>query len=140
MFRDAATCQENHKRFISRVVATEVVWSLADKNSIAFCESNDSDRNVLLFFSDRAYAARAQASSFPEYAPQQLALFDFLFRWLPGMAGDGVLAGANWTGDLVGLEVEPADLQAAIFEAMDPKRLAVLKQEVIEMQRAEQGD
>ncbi|MCW8877448.1 MAG: DUF2750 domain-containing protein [Kangiellaceae bacterium] len=35
-----------------------------------------------------------------------MSLFDF-FRWLAGMSDDGIAAGTNWTGDLVGLECDP---------------------------------
>jgi hypothetical protein len=37
-----------------------------------------------------------QAKSLPEYAPVEITLFDFLFRWLAGMERDGVMAGTNW--------------------------------------------
>jgi hypothetical protein len=75
-----------------------------------------------MFWSDRAYASRARQQSFPEYEPAEISLFDFLFRWLPGMAADGVLAGTNWTGDLVGLEFAPNELQETILSAMGPVR------------------
>lgn len=81
---------------------------------------------MLLFWSDEAYARRAQ-QEFPEYAPAQIGLFDFLFRWLPGMSGDGVLAGTNWTGDLVGLEKDPYELRTEIEAAMPPEVSAAHK-------------
>ncbi|MDB6132703.1 MAG: hypothetical protein JWM59_946 [Verrucomicrobiales bacterium] len=34
-------------------------------------------------------------------------LFDFWFRWLPGISGDGILAGTNWDGELRGVECDP---------------------------------
>lgn len=114
--RDAATCRANHQRFIKRVVESELVWSLFASGSFAIAESNDDDSpsDVLLFWSDEAYAKRAKRESFPEYEATTISLFDFLYRWLPGMTGDGVLAGTNWTGDLVGLEYEPFDLRSEI--------------------------
>lgn len=47
-----------------------------------------------------------------------MSLFDFLFRWLVGMSDDGVAAGTNWIGDLVGLEFDPQDLKDGVEEAM----------------------
>jgi hypothetical protein len=34
------------------------------------------------------------------------------------MARDGHLAGTNWTGDLIGVEIEPADLQTALLDKL----------------------
>ena len=119
MIRDTATCRENHERFIRRIIESETVWYLSDNEShTAYCYSNDDDFDedvsVLMFCSDEAYANRARKSEFTEYSVKFMSLFDFLYRWLPGMTGDGVLAGTNWTGDLVGLEFKPYDLRVEI--------------------------
>ena len=122
-YRDTATCQENHSRFDKRVVASGQVWGLEGLNGWAYAESNEDERiHVLLFWSDEPYARRAQ-SEFPDHTPMPITLFDFLYRWLPGMSGDGVLAGTNWTGDLVGLEKNPFELRVEI-EAMLPHDIA----------------
>ncbi len=120
-YRDSATCLENHQRFVKRIAETGTVWGLRGAGGWAFAESNDAPEvSVLLFWSDEAYARRAQ-QEFPEYAPAQISLFDFLFRWLPGMSGDGVLAGTNWTADLVGLEKNPYELRKEIEAALPPE-------------------
>ena len=117
MFRNTADCEADSKRFITRCLASELVWHLTSGSQVAYCESNGSDasedeRVVLLFFSDEAYAKRAGNGHFPDYTAQSIDLFDFLYRWLPGMTTDGVLAGPNWSGDLVGLEFEPYHLNS----------------------------
>lgn len=43
------------------------------------------------------------------------------------MAKDGVLAGTNWTGDLVGLEFDPGELQEEIVAAMPAEQFQKLK-------------
>jgi hypothetical protein len=92
-YRDSATCQENHARFVERVAASQQVWGLKGPNGWANAESNEPENaDVLLFWSDERYATRAQAD-YPDHTPTPITLFDFLFRWLPGMSGDGVLAG-----------------------------------------------
>ena len=48
-------------------------------------------------------------------------MFDFLYRWLPGMTGDGVLAGVNWNGDLCGDGVDPFELRNEIEEHMSSR-------------------
>jgi len=119
MLRDRASSEADHHRFIQRVIASESVWALRGRMGFAYCESNeDDDKVVLVFWSDRAYAERARKSQFPEYEPAKIPLFDFLFRWLPGMSADGVFAGTNWTGELIGCEVEPARLQDQITDQM----------------------
>jgi hypothetical protein len=46
------------------------------------------------------------------------------------MHRDGHLAGTNWTGDLIGVEIEPADLQselrALLSEETKARHLALL--------------
>jgi len=117
-YRDTATCLANYARFVSRVGQNEVVWGLKGTDGWAFAESNDNPNiSIILFWSDEAYARRA-CSSFPEKEPERIELFNFLYRWLPGMSGDGVLAGANWTGDLVGLESDPYELRSEIEDHM----------------------
>jgi hypothetical protein len=119
MLRDRASSEADRHRFIQRVIASESVWALRGGMGFAYCESNEDDEKaVIVFWSDRAYAERARKSQFPEYEPAKIPLFDFLFRWLPGMSADGVLAGTNWTGNLIGCEVEPARLQDQITDQM----------------------
>ena len=123
-YRDTATCQDNHSRFVRRIVLTETIWALSNGNGYAYAESNQDEnpRNVILFWSDKAYARRVKQSSFPEYEETTITLFDLLFRWLPGMSGDGVFAGTNWTGDLVDLELNPYELKLEIEKALSSEQ------------------
>lgn len=123
-YRTTATCQENHDRFIRRIVESETVWTLSKDNSFAYAESNQNENpsDILLFWSDRAYAKRAKQNNYPEFEETAITLFNFLFRWLPGMAGEGVLAGTNWTGDLVGLEYNAYKLRQEIEAALSPEQ------------------
>jgi hypothetical protein len=84
-------------------------------NSIS---SDDEETTILLFWSDRPYANRAKVDEFADYQVESMDLFDFLFRWLPGMSEDGVLAGANWTQDLIGIEKDPFELREEIDSQM----------------------
>lgn len=119
MLRDRADSQADHRRFIERIIASETVWALKGESGFAWCESNEAaNKDVILFWSDRAYAKRAQESQFPKCEPAALSLFDFLFRWVPGMSDDGVLAGTNWTGALTGIESHPDRLQEQITDRM----------------------
>jgi hypothetical protein len=124
-YRDTATCQDNHRGFIKRIIQSETVWYLSGPNGTAMCESYDfQDADVLLFWSDKPYAQRAKNSEFNEYEVTSMSLFDFLFRWLTGMTEDGLIAGTNWTGDLVELEFEPEDLKNEIVDNMGKEMVA----------------
>ncbi len=128
MLRNTADCEADVDRFVRRVVDAETVWYLSSGRGIAFCESNDDQSGdesgtVLLFFSDEAYARRAQTRHFSDHEVTSMNLFDFLYRWLPGMTGDGVLAGPNWTGDLIGLEVQAFPLRKRIESNMTREHL-----------------
>lgn len=116
-----AETEANHRRFVARVAEGQVVWALEGPDGVIAFEANadevEGDVDILPFWSDAAYARRA-AEQVDEAEVTEVALFDFLFRWLPGMADDGVLAGTNWSGDLAGKEVEPLELQDEILAAM----------------------
>jgi hypothetical protein len=123
MPHDPATLRAHHDRFVARVAGTEVVWGLESTDGLASCPSHEDEaREVILFWSDRADAARVKQTQFPEYDPIEVTLFDFLFRWLSGMQRDRVLAGPNWTGDLAGLETDPGDLRDQILTALGPDK------------------
>ena len=111
----AIACRERHEQFIRRVARTKVVWGLKSQGGWATCPSNEEDNNgktadVLVFWSDRAYAQRCVVEGWEQYEAEEIPLDEFIDRWLPGMAGDGVLAGTNWTAKLIGLEVDPLTL------------------------------
>lgn len=77
-----------------------------------------------MFWSDRAYAQRAIKMFDEEFSVIEMSLFDFMFRWLPGMSEDEVLVGPNWNGDLVGREKDPFKLREQIQERM-PKEMII---------------
>lgn len=121
MLLDGKTSSENHQRFVKRVSAAEVVYYLVNDEGVANSESNDyEDVMVLPFWSDPAYARRAERAFTESFEVKVIPLFDFLYRWLPGMTGDGVLAGTNWNGQLCGREIDPYVLRTEIEESMGP--------------------
>jgi hypothetical protein len=130
MMRSTADAKADLERFVRRVAEHDQVWLLRGKTGPAVCQSNEFDDEhgnpalVLLFFSDRAYAARVQGAQYAKHRPEAIALFDFLFRWLPGMTGDGRLAGPNWSAELTGCEVDPFALRESIEAAMTPEHRA----------------
>jgi hypothetical protein len=129
--------EANHTRFIARVVEGEHVWGLSTPDGFLACESDaDEDRAVLPFWSD-ADDARGAQPEVENSDVDSIELFDFLFRWLPGMADDEVLVGTNWTPALEGKEVDPLALQDEILDAMsDDMRASYLDRLAKEVQEA----
>ena len=123
--QDRATTLANHERFIQRVVASGEVWALEAADAWAACESvEDSDgdgvpREVMPFWSDRAYAQRAAAGEWARFVPTPIPLDDFIDRWLKGMHADGTLAGTNWDAHNSGVEIEALELAQALLAALE---------------------
>ncbi len=131
------TDEEAHSRFIAGVVDGEKVWGLSTEDGFLACEADEEEeRAVLPFWSDAEEAREAQ-SAVESSEVDAIELFDFLFRWLPGMDDDDVLVGTNWTADLEGKEVEPITLQDEILDAMsDDKRTSYLDRLAREVREA----
>jgi hypothetical protein len=135
--------EANHARFIAKVIEDGLVWGLSTDDGFLACESaQEEDRAVLPFWSDGA-AAREVQTEFEGSEADSVELFDFLFRWLPGMADDDVLAGTNWTSALEGKEIDPIVLQDEILDAMsDDLRISYLDRLAKEVREAggEEGE
>ncbi len=111
MLQDTATAKENFERFLKRVRESGEVWGLESKSGWAHCPSHEfEDTDVLVFWSDRAYAVSHQKLDWKNHRPTVIPLDEFINSWLKGMHEDGVLVGPNWDANLCGLEVEPLDV------------------------------
>lgn len=143
MIRNTADSEADVARFVQQVSHTEIVWYLKSESGTAWCDSNEESSEgeplaVLLFFSDKAYARRCQNAHYSDHEVCCMTLFDFLFRWLPGMSGDGVLAGPNWNQDLIGLEIDPFELRESIDSALSPEQLAAHQVQYLEFIQKDQ--
>ena len=120
MLQDTQTSIDNHKRFIKRVVETKIVWGLKSEKGWIVSESNEyENRDVMPFWSDRAYAARAAKDEWAEYEPTSIDLDSFIDNWLKGMHEDDVLVGTNWDAHLCGLEIEAIDLAKELIDVLE---------------------
>lgn len=118
MLDTEAACRDRHDRFVRRVLESKTVWGLKNDAGWAVAPSNDDEQvGVMLFWSDRAYAAQCAKDEWAAYLPTQIPLDRFLGAWLPGMAKDNLLVGTNWSVHLTGLEVSPRELLDAMRTA-----------------------
>jgi hypothetical protein len=116
--------KERHDRFLQRVVEGREIWGL--KSAAGWCVSpstrdESEGRQVMPFWSDRAYAQQCAKDDWVAYEPTTISLDEFLHRWLPGMVRDGVLVGTNWNAHLVGMEMEPSKLSEELSLALRTK-------------------
>ena len=138
-----ADSEAQSERFCRRVAEQEVVYFLSRRGSPITCESNeyfmgeDDPCSVMLFFSHTAYAKRAIQKHFPRCKIGEIKLFDFMYRWLPGMTGDGVIAGPDWNSELAGKEWVPFDLRLKIEEKMCPELVKAHELEYMRLSRTE---
>ena len=114
--------QERHDRFVRRVAKAREVWGLKCADgwacSVSTTEAGQG-RNVMPFWSDRAYAGQCSVKDWSRYEPTSIPLDMFLNRWLTGMAADGLLVGTNWSAHLCGHEIEPAELRSVIEKQIE---------------------
>jgi hypothetical protein len=112
MLQDHATSQESYDRFVERVLERREVYGLRSPNGgWAVCPSHEEEgASVLVFWSDRAYAARHQKEDWKDYIPTAIPFDEFTDAWLKGMHTDGSLVGPNWDANLCGLEVRPIEV------------------------------
>src|ERR1700750_1450237 len=109
MEHELSESKEKHERFIAAVVKNKEVWILQGPDAPAVSGSvSDDDVAVVQFWSAAAHAEKAAVEDWVEYEPEAVALYDVLFRWLPGMHEDEVLVGTNLTDEKIGLELEPS--------------------------------
>ena len=128
MFDLSVASNERHERFIQRSVASGAVWVLQLKeepHSWATSSGEFEDQEtgeietvpIVPFWSDRAYASRCARDKWAVYEPVSIPLEDFIEYVLQDMHHKGVLVGTNWSGSLVGHDVEPFDLAKELSEA-----------------------
>ena len=116
MLQDRATSEANVARFVERSVRERMVWGLVSKSGDwAFCPSHEEkNADVLVFWSDRAYAARHVKEGWSEYEPKSIGLDQFMARYLKVMHEDGLRVGPNWDAHLCGVEMSALDLASQL--------------------------
>src|SRR6185503_3060529 len=98
-------------RFISRVLDTEAVWTVAGEEGLARVASPTAKaRMATLFWSERAAAERWGSLIAEHPRTKRLSLPDLLNEVLPKLAALNRLVGPDWGSEPLEPEIEPADL------------------------------
>lgn len=77
---------ERYTYFVRKVADFQAVWGL-NKNGWATVE-NKGARGVPLW-PEREFAEACTTDEWADYVPKEIALEDFLKKWLPGLERDG---------------------------------------------------
>ncbi|MDH5674482.1 MAG: DUF2750 domain-containing protein [Myxococcales bacterium] len=110
---------ENLRLFVTEVARTGLVWGLRDEDGWAILDSmvREGD-DVMPFWSTEQYAFDAATDEWVEYEVAEVELSTFVDTFLSKMEQEGCLVGPNWPGSDAGLEIDAADLAAAIGAAI----------------------
>ncbi len=103
--------------FIVAIQQSGEIWGLHSEQDggWAICPSAAyEDTDVLPFWSSAALARQLCTDAWKIYQPTQIPLEEFINDWLPRMHEDDALVGPDWTSELEGLELEPADVAAEL--------------------------
>ncbi|MDN3518654.1 DUF2750 domain-containing protein [Aquisalimonas lutea] len=102
-----------YRAFLEQAVAGGEVWGLSDPEGWALAPAADDDTVMVMpFWSGEAGAGSCATGDWQGFTPEAVPLDLFLEEWLPGMEGDGLRVGVDWTDELEGVEVPPLELQA----------------------------
>jgi hypothetical protein len=111
-----ADSEYRYQLFIDTVKKERIVWGLKCSEGWAVSPSNDyEDRNVMPFWSHKAYAEQVAVEDWKGYIPSEIPLQEFVNNWLQGMSNDGVMVGLNWNKQLIGKEIDAAELYSKLI-------------------------
>ncbi|WP_374951857.1 DUF2750 domain-containing protein [Mucilaginibacter sp.] len=111
--------QSKYTQFVERVAATKLVWGLRSKTGWANTESaEDEEVSVVPFWSERAYAKICARDDWKSFSPAEIPLNIFLEDWCTGMDENDTLVGTNWDANMLGKEVDAAEVVLDILNRL----------------------
>ena len=104
VMQDNATTDAAARRFFERISERREVWSLQTPDGgWVTCPSHEAEgKRVMLFWSDRAYAARCARAEWADCAPSVIPFESFVKVWLPGRPKTAFSSGQ------IGMEISAA--------------------------------
>ena len=75
--------------FVEQAKATELVWSLSDKEGFIMLETDD-DGDCVMVWPDEEFAAQWATEDWEDCEPVSVSLDTFKNQWLPNLAADKV--------------------------------------------------
>ncbi len=97
-------------QFISTAKSTQKIWGLRAEDGWLSCESEQSDKEVMLFWSTQEKATSQAIDEWSEFEVLEIPLDIFVEDWLLTLAEDDVLIGIEWDENLTGAELTATEL------------------------------
>lgn len=98
--------------FYREVAKKRVVWTVRDDDGFPAPKTSDGAR-AQPFWSSRSRVERiiSTVSSYAGFHPFEITWAEFVAKWVPGLSGDGIKVGVNWTGKrATGYDLQPEDV------------------------------
>lgn len=116
MIQDSVLIEKRHKRFITNVCESEIVYGLENQEGLATSSSVHYEDEVgepveiICFWAEKSLAKSCIKDGWADYKISEVSLSDFMENWCVGMDNDGLLVGTEFDQNMFGFETEPLDL------------------------------
>lgn len=111
--------QKEYETFLQTAIDNEEIYVLQGDDGLACQNAMGYEGAMCVLIWGSALSAEQQCcEDFATLNVQAVGLYEFLFRWLPNMAEDGVLCSINWREEEGGLEVAPEDLKGHLMSVL----------------------
>ena len=115
---NAMSAEQRYDHFIQQCVELKQVWGLSSAEGWVILP--DEGEEHFPVWPHAELATQWAAGEFADCQPKAITLTEWLEKWLPGMAEDGLLAAVcpNQEGDAIVLDAQELleDIQAALAE------------------------
>ncbi len=132
MLQDSILLEKRHKKFITTVCESEIVYGLkstegfATSSSVHFEDDRGNPIGIICFWAEKPIAKLCIKNEWRNYKVCEIPLPDFIENWCIGMENDGLLIGTEFDQNMFGFEAEPLEL---ILELL--AKLKTLGKEII---------
>lgn len=115
---NSMSAEQRYDHCLRQIVALKQLWGLASSEGWVIMPEGGEEHFPL--WSHAQLAQQWAAGEFADCQPQAIALEEWLEKWLPGMAGDNLLAAVspNQEGEAIVVEADELleELQALLAE------------------------
>lgn len=132
MIQEAITITEKHRKFITAICETGVVFGLSSDEGFAISDSNDFEDEkgdpveMICFWSDTNAAKVCAKKNWEHHEPAVISLSEFIEDWCVGMYNDGLLVATGFDHNLIGYEANPLVLILEIIKELELMKKTVL--------------
>lgn len=122
---------DNHKRFVEKICATEIVYTLKNVEGYvsAPCNLMEDDEGLpfdkMCFWSNKTLAERCITEEWQDCVIDTIALSTFIESWCVGMSSEGLIAGTEASAEGIGFEIDPLELVLQLAEQLALSRKQV---------------